>query len=155
MNSRSAALIGFSLALHSAFAHADTTVEQLGWISGHWCSDNNAQRIEEIWLPAHGGIMLGMSRTLTGESTKSFEYLRIVMEDHRPTYVAQPGGRPPVGFQRSDGNQYWIRFENPEHDFPKRIEYRRLGDTLHASIAGPGEDGKETEILFEYHPCRE
>lgn len=155
MNPKIAALIGFSLVLPVAVANGDTTLKQFEWISGHWCSESNGERIEEIWLPPHGNLMLGMSRTLAGELTSSFEYLRIVMEDHHPSYVAQPGGRPPVKFLRSDGGKYWVRFENPDHDFPTRIEYRRQGDTLHAMIGGPGEDGKEFEIPFQYTPCRE
>jgi hypothetical protein len=154
MSPKTIALISLGLALPTAFAHAATTVRQLDWISGHWCSSSNGEKIEEIWLPAHGGVMLGMSRTQDGDRTSGFEYMRIVMVDQRPGFVAQPGGRPPVNFLRTDGDRNWVRFENPEHDFPKRIEYRRQGDTLHAMIAGPGKDGMEFEISFEFVPCR-
>jgi hypothetical protein len=153
MNAKPVILIAYFLALHSVFANAGTALDKLDWIDGHWCSDGNGERIEEIWLPSHGGVMLGMSRTLAGERTSSFEYMRIVLGEHGPAYIAQPGGRPPVSFLRSDGGTNWVRFENPEHDFPQRIEYRREGNTLHAKIAGPGEDGKEFEIPFEYVPC--
>ena len=154
MNPKSIALVVFSLAM-SAAANSDTTVEQLAWMSGHWCSENNGELIEEIWLPAHGAVMLGMARTLVDDRTSSFEYLGIVMDDDRPGLIAQPGGRPPVSFLRSDGGRNWVRFENPEHDFPQSIQYRRKGDSLHATIAGPGEGGKEFEISIEYVPCRE
>ena len=155
MNTTMSTLVGLLLALHGPFAGANPTVEQLAWIVGHWCSDKNGERIEEIWLPAHGGVMPGMGRTLSGEVTSSFEYFRIVTQDHLPSYIAQPGGRPPVTFRHSDGGKHWVRFENPDHDFPKRVEYRRQGRTLYARIAGPGEDGKEIEISFEYTTCRE
>ncbi len=148
------ALISLACALPTALAQAATTVQQLDWISGHWCSSSNGEKIEEIWLPAHGGVMLGMSRTQDGDRTSGFEYMRIVLVDQHPAFMAQPGGRPPVNFLRTDGDRNWVRFENPEHDFPKRIEYRRQGDTLHAMIAGPGKDGKEFEISFEFVPCR-
>jgi hypothetical protein len=46
------ALITLALALPAAIAHAATTVQQLDWISGHWCSSGNGEKIEEIWLPA-------------------------------------------------------------------------------------------------------
>ena len=49
----------------------------------------------------------------------------------------------------------WVVFENPAHDFPNRIEYRRDGAGLRASIAGPGADGKTLEIPFNYHCCGE
>ena len=47
----------------------------------------------------------------------------------------------------------WARFENPAHDFPKRVEYRRTPDGLHAEIAGPGKGGKELVIPFDYYPA--
>ncbi len=153
MSPKTIALISLALALPTALAHAATTVQQLDWISGHWCSSGNGEKIEEIWLPAHGAVMLGMSRTRDGDRTSGFEYMRIVMVDQRPGFIAQPGGRPPVTFLRTDGDRNWVRFENPEHDFPQRIEYRRRGETLHASIAGPGKDGKEFTISFEFVPC--
>ena len=154
MSPKIIALISLALTLPTTIAHAAATVQQLDWISGHWCSSSNDEKTEEIWLPAHGGVMLGMSRTLAGDRTSGFEYMRIVMADQRPAFIAQPGGRPPVTFLSTDGDGTWVRFENPEHDFPQRIEYRRRGDTLDARIAGPGKDGKEFEISFEFVPCR-
>lgn len=47
----------------------------------------------------------------------------------------------------------WVVFENPQHDFPKRIEYRRDGTALKASISGPGDDGKILRIPFDYRRC--
>jgi hypothetical protein len=153
MNPGIVILIGCVLGLPGAFASEESNVEQLNWISGHWCSDSDDGRVEEIWLPVHGQMMVGMSRTLAGDRTSSFEYLRIVMEDQGPAYVAQPGGHPPVSFLRIDGGKNWVRFANPEHDFPQHIEYRRDDDTLRAKIAGPVKDGNEFEILFAYVPC--
>jgi hypothetical protein len=44
-------------------------------------------------------------------------------------------------------------FENLQNDFPKRIEYRRDGTALKASISGPGDDGKILRIPFDYQRC--
>jgi hypothetical protein len=125
----------------------------LDWMGGHWCVEIGEEIVEEFWLPPHGGVAIGLSRTRTGDRTTAFEYLRIVDVDGVSSYIAQPGGRPPTVFKRTAGGERWIRFENPAHDFPQRIEYRREGDSLHAAIAGPGEDGKETRISFDYSRC--
>ena len=68
--------------------------------------------------------------------------------------MAARGGRPTIFSQAARGDG-WIRFENPAHDFPNRIEYRRQGDRLRAYIAGPGRDGKQVKIPFEYRRCGE
>jgi hypothetical protein len=128
-------------------------VAPLDWMGGHWCVEIGEETVEEFWLPPHGGVAVGLSRTRSGDRTTAFEYLRIVDVGGVSSYIAQPGGRPPTVFKRTAGGERWIRFENPAHDFPQRIEYRREGDSLHAAIAGPGEDGKETRISFDYSRC--
>ncbi len=85
--------------------------------------------------------------------TTGFEYFRIADVDGVQSFIAQPGGRPPTAFKRTGGGENWIRFENPDHDFPQRIEYRREGNGLHAEVAGPGANGKETVINFDSVPC--
>jgi len=134
-------------------AAAVPSAASLDWMAGHWCTEGGAHTVEELWLPPHGGVAIGIGRTRTAEATAAFEYLRILEVDGALSYVAQPGGRPPVVFRHADGGERWIRFENPDHDFPTRIEYRREGDALHAEIAGPGEDGEEQVVRFDYARC--
>jgi ketosteroid isomerase-like protein len=124
-----------------------------GWLAGHWCADNYGKTVEELWLPPHGGVMVGLGRTRSPERTTGFEYFRIADLDSIQSFIAQPGGQPPVSFGRTAGGENWIRFENPDHDFPQRIEYRREGQVLHAEVSGPGENGNDAVIGFDYRPC--
>lgn len=145
------------VALVAAFiplaAGADSRPANLDWLVGHWCGGGDGKFIEEHWLDARGDVLLGLSRTVRGPKTASFEFLRIEWLDGVPSYIAQPQGQPPVSFKLKASGQGWARFENPEHDFPTRVEYRRTQDGLHAQIAGPGKDGKEMAIPFHYTAC--
>lgn len=134
-------------------AHSAGPDSSVDWIAGHWCGEFGDKIIQELWLPPHGGVAVGLGRTLSADRTTGFEYFRITEIDGVQSFVAQPGGQPPTVFGRTDGGDRWIRFENPEHDFPQRIEYRRDGDSLHAVAAGPGENGKESVIRFDYRRC--
>lgn len=125
----------------------------LDWIAGHWCADLGKEHIEEFWLPPHGGVSIGLGRTRTAGQTAAFEYFRIADVDGIQSYIAQPGGRPPTVFRRTAGGERWVRFENPDHDFPQRIEYRRDGDALHTEVAGPGESGADVVIAVNYSRC--
>jgi hypothetical protein len=127
--------------------------EPFGWLAGRWCLEAQGQLVEELWLPARGGIALGLSRTVEADKTVSFEYLRIERSATATQYLAQPQGRPATAFALTASGADWARFENPAHDFPQRIEYRRDGDRLHASVAGPGADGKDTTLRFDYARC--
>jgi hypothetical protein len=124
------------------------------WMTGTWCSNANAQRIEEVWLAPAGGLMLGMSRTVAANHKRlQFEFLRVELRDGVPTYLAQPQGAAAVAFKLTQSSDSSARFENTAHDFPQRIEYRRIGNALHAEIAGPRRGGNEVVIGFDYEPC--
>lgn len=127
----------------------------LDWLAGSWCGGDTDRRIEELWLPEAAGALLGMSRTTRGSKSESFEFMRLVVGDDSASFHVQPNGAPPTVFTQSARGEGWIRFENPAHDFPNRIEYRREGEALKASIAGPGRDGKQMQIPFEYRRCSE
>jgi hypothetical protein len=150
---RKKVMLGACLALCAGQAAADEP--GLDWLAGHWCSGNGGQQAEEVWLPEAGGTLLGMSRTVRDSKVGSFEYMRIVSDGKASRFHVQPNGVPPTVFAQVARGDAWIRFENPAHDFPNRIEYRREGEQMHAYISGPGRDGKELKIPFDYHRCRE
>lgn len=106
--------------------------------------------VEEHWLTPSSNRMLAVNRTLVDGQTRAFEYLQIDMSSEQAVYLAQPGGRPAVSFVQSDAGEQRVRFENPDHDFPQFIEYRRAGDELTATIGtldGEGAGGVDT--VFE------
>jgi hypothetical protein len=138
----------------TAAVSADSKPVDLGWFVGHWCSERSGEFIEEEWLAPKGDVLLGLSRTVKGPKTASFEFLRIEWTHGIPSYIAQPQGNPPVPFKWVAGGADWARFENPANDFPKRFEYRKTKEGLYAQIAGPGEGGKELVIPFDYKACR-
>lgn len=146
-------MLGAALALWANTAAA--TGPKLDWLAGHWCGGDGERQIDEVWLPEAGGVLVGMSRTAKGEKNESFEFMRIVSDGESANFHVQPNGAPPTVFAMTEQGEGRIRFENPAHDFPNRIEYRREGAALHAWIAGPGRDGKELRIPFEYRRCGE
>ncbi len=93
--------------------------------------------------------MLGMSRTVAGDKTVEFEYLRIEQRADGIYYVAHPKARcPGTDFKLTRASATEAVFENPQHDFPKRIIYRKTSDdAITASIDG-GEGTKA--ISFPY-----
>ena len=144
-------MLGVGMALASGTASA----AEFDWLAGQWCGGSTERNIEEVWLPEAGGALLGMSRTVRGSSTESFEFMRLVPAGKNTGLYVQPNGVAPTVFAIANHGDGWVVFENPAHDFPNRIEYRRDGAGLRASIAGPGADGKTLEIPFNYHRCGE
>jgi hypothetical protein len=123
------------------------------WLSGHWCLDQDGSRVEEAWLEPRGGMILATGRTVKAGKAVSFEFLRIVWLSGAVEFIAQPNGEPPVTFKLTSSGKDWAVFENPQHDFPKRVEYRRTSAGLLAQISGPGGAGAEQTIPFDYRAC--
>ena len=62
-----------------------------------------------------------------------------------------PGGRsPPTEFTLTAHAAQRAVFENPQHDFPKRIIYERRGDVMNARIDG----GEGSEQAMEWRFSR-
>lgn len=134
-----------------------TAKPALDWLVGRWCLQRGDTVIEETWLPARGDIWFAVTRSVRAEVTTDFEFIRIALQDGAWSFLAQPQGKPATAFARTAGGDNWVRFENPQHDFPTRIEYRREGDNLTATIYGPDEKGagqnKEKAIRYPYQRC--
>jgi len=132
---------------------ADTPAREFDWMAGHWCSKSDDTLIEEFWLPDEGDVAVGVGRTVKGDKTVSVEFMRIETRDGVTSFVALLPGQAPTAFKLTASGKHWARFENPQHDFPRRVEYRQTDSGLHAEIAGPGRDGKEKVIGFDYRRC--
>ena len=105
-------------------------------MAGCWAGQGGPATFKEIWTVGSPDLLLGMGVTTIPGKPTEFEFLRIEMRNGVPTYVAQPGGKPPTPFASSAVTADSVTFANPQHDFPKRIGYQRAGDALTAWIDG-------------------
>lgn len=105
-------------------APTQAVIGDLAWLAGAWVgSRSSGASIEERWTPPLGGAMLGVSRVVSRGRMSAFEYLRIVERDGGLIYIAQPGGVPPTEFVLTELAGTRAVFDNPRHDYPKRIVY--------------------------------
>ncbi len=113
---------------------ATALIGDIAWLSGAWVGTRSSgSSMEERWSPPLGGAMLGVSRTVnTSGRMVAFEYLRIVEREGGLVYIAQPGGASPTEFVMSEltsenGSMRAV-FDNPRHDYPKRIVYEHSAE---------------------------
>ena len=102
---------------------AVASIGDLAWLSGAWVATRSTgSSVEERWGPPRGGSMLGTSRSVnTSGKMFAFEYLRVVERERGLVYIAQPGGAAPTEFLLTELSPTKAIFENPRHDYPKRI----------------------------------
>ncbi len=139
-----------------ASAQGTNVVSHLGWMAGCWQQTGaNARVVDEQWMAPHGNTMLGMSRTVRGDSLIEYEQLRIFERAGKAVYHAIPSGQQPAEFTAGAVSDSIVVFENPQHDFPQRIIYRKRGaDSLIARIEGTM-NGRSRAVEFPYAktPC--
>jgi hypothetical protein len=139
-----------TLFLLATLSFQTATLADVSWIAGDWqTAPGGRAQIEEHWTSVAGGSMMGMGRTVAGDKTVEFEYLRIEQRADGVYYVAHPKARcPGTDFKLTKFSATEAVFENPQHDFPKRVIYRKTGDdSLTASIDG-GEGTKAMSFAF-------
>ena len=143
-------LILASLILFTTVSVENPTLADLSWMSGDWQTAPGGRRqIEEHWTGVAGGSMMGVSRTVAGDKTVEFEYLRIEQRQDGIYYVAHPKARcPGTDFRLTRASATEAVFENPQHDFPKRIIYGKTDAGLTASIDG-GEGTKSMSFVYQ------
>lgn len=122
----------------SARAQAPTPIDSLAWLAGCWAGERGERRFEEQWMAPRAGLMLGMGRTVKGDNELAdYEQLQIREEQGVLIYTARPARQPQASFRVTAADADGIVFENPTHDFPQRISYRRQPDgSLLARIEG-------------------
>jgi hypothetical protein len=140
------ALIGFSL---PGFAQNPSSLSAVAWMTGCWKAEGKEAGSGETWLVPAGGTMLGVGRTVKAGKTVGFEFMQIRMNaDDKLVFIALPSGQRETTFVASTLTQDVVAFENPSHDFPQRVIYRRTGaETMVARIEG-SRDGVTRGIDF-------
>ena len=119
------------------------------WLAGCWMRTGAKSVVTEQWSVPRAGMMLGTGHTTRGDSTLEWEQTRIVSRGTKLVYEARPSGQATAEFVATP-NDTLVAFENPEHDFPQRVIYRKRGtDSLIARIEGTM-NGRARAIDFPY-----
>jgi len=144
-------IIGGLAALAAAPSAQEGNLSSFTWLAGAWEATPGNRVVEEYWTTPTANAMIGMSRTVAGDRTTEFEFLRIEKRGADLFYVPQPNGRPPVSFRLTSSESGRFVFENiTGEDRVQRIEYRRDGESgLIARVEGT-QDGKPFALEYRY-----
>jgi hypothetical protein len=122
-------------------------VDQLVWMAGCWRLESAARVVDEMWMAPAGGVMLGAGRTVINGRAVEHEFMQIREEGGRVAFIARPSGQAEASFAAITIGEREVVFENPAHDFPQRVIYRRDGTGLTGRIEGT-QNGKPRSAEF-------
>lgn len=137
------------------FYHRQSTITDLKplyWLADDWVLLRNGKPsgTHESWLRVSDSLFRskGYDISNNGDTTMN-ESVELSVKDgtlyYTPTVENQNAGKP-IPFRLTEQTGFGWTFENPEHDFPQRIHYERIGmDTLSCWIDG---HGRRMDFLF-------
>lgn len=148
-------LLLFALTLLFSPTAAAQDISDLAWLRGCWRTEppreaESGATFYEVWIAPDAPVLLGYDYHEGEGEIQGWSQMRIE-SNGRPEFVDMPLGSFPVRYRLVDEEtNNRATFENPDNDFPTRIEYWRDGDRLHRRISRAGEDAQH----FEYRRIR-
>jgi hypothetical protein len=136
-----------------AAAAACASLADLRWLLGDWAADGSKTSFHESWTELGPKTFegSGIERAKTDGVVKGSEVLRLVEMAGDIFYISKVAHNElPVAFRLTGCDDGRFLFENPAHDFPRMLEYRRDGDDrLVVRVSDGGEKGFTLEFRRE------
>ncbi len=129
--------------------HEAGGLEKLQWLVGDWVSEGTTNITYESWQWQGDQLEgVGRSKSRASGEIRVTETLQLLSRNgdilYIPTVAHNPG---PVPFTLVQHSPTRFVFENPAHDFPKRIVYERIADDR-IRVTVSGDDGAGFAIEF-------
>ncbi|PWA07460.1 DUF6265 family protein [Flavobacterium psychrotolerans] len=110
------------------------------WLIGTWENKSEQGTLIEIWKKTNDSIYNGQCYFIKSKDTLHFETIQLKQTGGRLNYITTVKGQnndKAVAFKLTNETKKQITFENPNHDYPKKIIYNLITkDSLVAVISG-------------------
>ncbi|GGD35510.1 hypothetical protein GCM10011343_26740 [Flavobacterium orientale] len=117
-------------------------LEKANWFLGRWESNTPDGVFSEEWKTENDSVFAAKSFFIKENDTLFSETIRLVQHENDLFYIVtvpNQNEEKPVAFKLTSSTPDYLVFENPEHDFPKKITYKLVKkDSLYAEISGNG-----------------
>ncbi len=127
----------------------DFDFKNFSWLLGQWEGIQGNGIYHEEWSDYSENKLTGKAYFLSKGELSNPEKLSIVKSDEGVFYIAEVSHNSgPVSFRMSSANENIFVFENPEHDFPKKITYEKTNDNELTAVIEGDKNGKSRQISF-------
>ncbi len=138
----------------SAFIKGDNNkiFKKLYRLEGTWLMKTKNGFIGEEWKKMDKFHLKSRGMFIKGTDTTLTEIVNLVKNNNGIFYISSvenQNNKRPISFRLASSDNDEYIFENPEHDFPKRIVYRfATPDSIHAYIDG-GSASKRQNFYYK------
>lgn len=125
----------------NASANNCSSLNNFDWLLGKWQTENAQTLTTEIWHKISKNTFEG-----TGQTANNLETLRLLAMSGDIFYLAKVSHNlVPIAFKLIECKDKSFTFANHQHDFPNKIEYRRINNKV-IQITVSGQEGKSFTI---------
>jgi Domain of unknown function (DUF6265) len=140
-------------------APGKNTVDAFPWMAGCWQakSARDGSTINETWLSARGGSMLGIGQTYLESKTLGWEAMRMYDEAGTVKLWLRPGARNELNLTLEAAGDAFIAFSAKEGDTTTKLRYERKSATemLATFRLEQGENRRGADFGFAKVECAE
>jgi len=127
-------------------------LENASWLIGKWGNTTPEGALSEFWEKKNDSTYHGESYFVVGGKDTVFsESIELIEANGKLAYIVtmpSQNNEKPVRFDLTSGDGSNMVFENPAHDFPNKITYKKVSkDSLVAEIHGM-QNGKAASETF-------
>ncbi len=125
-------------------------LEKMNWLLGNWENEMPEGVLTETWTKENDSTFSGTTYFIINkeDTVHSESIILKQLNDeliYRPTVKGQNNDEP-VDFKLSSESENSFSFENPKHDYPQKIVYKKVNETnLVATISGMQQGKQSTE----------
>lgn len=147
-----AIIITFSLSAFIAGSNKQT-FKELYTLEGSWKMNTKRGAVCEEWKKVNRNYLQSKGYMIKGKDTLISERIALTNTKEGIFYtstVEDQNNKQPIAFKMTGSENNMFVFENPQHDFPKRIVYKFItADSLHAYIDDGTETGKRQNFYYK------
>lgn len=128
-------------------------LEKARWLIGNCENLVDDAHFTEIWRQKNDSTFLGRSFVTMKKDTVFAESVDMVQRNDSLFYVVSAKGQnngKPVPFYLTKAANNELVFENPKHDFPTKITYKKITDDLMLATISGIRDGRPDSDEYEY-----
>jgi len=128
-------------------------LSSLEWLIGSWIHHQDDGYFSENWTQVNDSVLSGFGYLFLGEDTIFSETISLEQKGEDIFYIVSAQGQndgKSVQFRLTSDNDGKFVFENPEHDFPKRIMYQFIDNEHFQAVVEGLEAGENRRMVFDF-----
>jgi hypothetical protein len=129
------------------------TFKKLYTLEGTWKMNTKRGAVCEEWKRVNKNYLQSKGYMIRGKDTILSEKIALTNTKEGIFYtstVEDQNNKQAIAFKMTGSENNTFVFENPQHDFPKRIVYKLVtADSLHAYIDDGTETGKKQNFYYK------